>query len=284
MAIAGPNIGLPFPTSPYPTPYVGGPSAAVWSNQMYFLAGQKWLVPPGWWIISTASTTQTNLQALDPITAQWFPVLAPASGMRSWFINSDGSNYRVANLMSSLTGAAVTAAGSGYVQASTTVTAGTGVSTWAPVVGGSITSVTIGADKNGTTGGTNFTYAPLLVVQAPPAGGVQATASCTISAGAINAITVRAGGAGYTSVPGVLIIPMPDDPSLGSITLPALTAVVGGAGTLTAVLLVNPGAPVTSAPTLTVNGVGSSATCTATLFSASTTADTVFVQWLGGGG
>lgn len=281
MAIGGPGVPLPYPTNLW-QPGIPGTSANVWSNKIYLLAGQRWQVPPGNWLVD--GPVQAQVQALDPVSGLWFPVLTGTT-QRQWFFNSDGTNYRVANLNSTLTGGVVGAAGSGYVQASTTITPGTGISTWAAIIGGAVnSSVTIGTDKAGNTGGTNFTYAPVLVVQAPPAGGIQATASCTVSGGAINAVTIQAAGAGYLSAPGILIIPDPDDPTFGAITIPTLTTTLAGAGTLTGVLLVNPGAPVTSAPSLTVNGVGSSATATATLFNASTSAATITVQWLGGGG
>jgi hypothetical protein len=278
MAIGGAGVPLPYPTNLW-QPGQPGVSAAVWSNELYMLAGSRFTLPPGIWAISGG--TQSTPQLLDPVSQQWVPIVSAA---RLWIINSDGVNYRVANLNSTLVGGAVGVAGTGYVQATTTIVATTGISTWAPIIGGSITSITIGNDKNGVAGGTNFTMAPILVVQAPPAGGIAATASCTVSAGAIATITVRNAGAGYLSAPGVLIVPDPMDPTGGAITVPALTAVLGGAGTLTGVQLINPGLPVTAAPTLTVSGAGASATATATLFASATTADTIFLQWLGGGG
>ncbi len=278
MAIAGPGIPLPYPTNLW-FPFQPGISASVWSNEIFLLAGQRFTLPPGRWAIS--ANVQTTVQVLDPVSEQWVPVVSAA---RLWFVNSDGTNYRIANLNQTLIGGAVTGAGTGYAQATTTITATTGISTWVPIIGGAVGTVVIGMDKNGVVGGTNFTMAPVLVVQAPPAGGRAATMSCTVSAGAINAVTIRDAGAGYQSPPGILVIPDPLDPTGGAITIPTLTAPLTGAGTLTGIMLVNPGLPVASAPTLTVNGAGSAATATATLFNAASTADTVFLQWLGGGG
>jgi hypothetical protein len=48
---------------------------------------------------------------------------------------------------------------------------------------------------------------PILAIDPPPAGGIQATATCTISAGAINAVTVTNAGAGYISAPNVYVMP-----------------------------------------------------------------------------
>jgi hypothetical protein len=279
MAIGVLGQPLPFPTNLW-QPGLPGIASSVWSNELYLLAGQRFTLPPGWWAISGG--TQTTVQLLDPVSEQWVPVVSAA---RLWFVNSDGTNYRIANLNQTLIGGTVTAAGTGYAQATTTITATTGISTWVAIVGGAVNStVTIGTDKNGVTGGTNFTMAPVLVVQAPPAGGRAATMSCTVSAGAINAVTVRDAGAGYQSAPGILVVPDPLDPTLGAITIPTLTATLTGAGTVTGIMLVNPGLPVASAPSLTVSGAGSGATATATLFNSASTADTVFLQWLGGGG
>jgi hypothetical protein len=277
MSIGAPGSGLPLPQNPFPT-LIPGISGSVWSNQFYLLAGQRMQLWPGTFMILCGVVTA--VQFLDPVSGLWVPVVSPS---RQYFINSDGTNYRISNLSNTLVGATVTAAGSGYVQVSTTVTPTTGISTWTPIIGGAVGTPVIGSDKFGNVGGTNFTYAPVLVIQSPPPGGIQATASCTVAAGAIATVTVRNAGAGYTAAPGWLIVPDPDDPTLGLITLPTITAPLTGAGTLTGVQLVNPGLPVTAAPTLTVGGAGTAATATATLSAATpSTADTVTVQWIGG--
>lgn len=277
--IAGPGIGLPYPYSPYP-PVIPGVSASVWSNKFFLPRATVWTIPPGRWAIFTGS--HSYVQILDPVTNTWVPIVASQTYLE---VNSDGVNYRLANLSGTPQAqATVTAAGTGYVQSSTTVTATPGGSTWAPIVDGNVASVTVGTDKNGVAGGTNFTLVPLLVVQAPPAGGIQATALAVLSAGAIASVTVEAAGAGYTNgAPGITVIPNPNDPNAGIITIPALTAVLGVAGTgaITGILLTYQGTSQGSAPTLTVNGVGASATATSTLVAAAAD-DTVFVQWLGG--
>src|SRR6266403_1078381 len=191
MAIGGAGVPLPFPTNLW-FPFQPGVSASVWSNEIYLLPGQRFTLPPGQWAISGG--VQTTPQVLDPVSQQWVPIVSAA---RFWRFNSDGINYRIANLNQTLIGGSVTGAGSGYAQATTTITPTTGISTWAPIVGGAVGTVVIGTDKNGVVGGSNFTMAPVLVVQAPPAGGRAATMSCTVSAGAINAVTVRDAGAGY---------------------------------------------------------------------------------------
>jgi len=52
-------------------------------------------------------------------------------------------------------------------------------------------------------GGTGYTSAPLVYIDAPPPGGQQATANATIADGVVNSIEVISGGSGYTSIPGV---------------------------------------------------------------------------------
>ncbi len=62
-----------------------------------------------------------------------------------------------------------------------------------------------------------------------------------------------------------MIVTDPTDPNLlaGSAIVPATaTVALTGAGTLTGLLLINAGVLLTTAPTLTVNGVGASATAT----------------------
>ena len=50
-------------------------------------------------------------------------------------------------------------------------------------------------------GGSGYTQAPLVVVEAPPAGGTQAQASATIFNGRVTAVVVNDPGNGYTSAP-----------------------------------------------------------------------------------
>ena len=57
-----------------------------------------------------------------------------------------------------------------------------------------------------TDAGAGFSTAPTIAISAPEhPNGVQATATCTISAGAINAVTVTEDGQGYQSVPTITL-------------------------------------------------------------------------------
>jgi|TARA_R110002050_G_scaffold53727_1_gene122034 hypothetical protein len=51
-------------------------------------------------------------------------------------------------------------------------------------------------------GGTGYTTAPTVTIAAPgTTGGHQATATCTVSGGAVNTVTITYAGSGYTTIP-----------------------------------------------------------------------------------
>jgi len=53
--------------------------------------------------------------------------------------------------------------------------------------------------------GTGYTTAPVITIAAAPAGGVTATATCTISGGRVNSVTVTTKGSGYLTTPAITI-------------------------------------------------------------------------------
>jgi hypothetical protein len=268
--LGGPGIGLPYPQALYPVQLVGAaPQPAT--NVITLGYGEAFPVPPGEWMIAGAP-----MQWLDPVSGQWLFAGATAysagsTAVSEGYVHSDGQNLRVVNPQGIATGATVTAAGSGYVQATTTVTSSNS-STWTAVVGGAI-SLTLG------TGGSGYTIPPVVLISAPPSPGLQATAVATVSGGIVTGFTIVNAGAGYTTAPTVLIVANPYDPNYGSIVNATATASLTGSGTVTAVLCTNYGAPGASAPTLTINGVGSSATAATTAFyTAESTNLTVYLQ------
>jgi hypothetical protein len=208
----------------------------------------------------------STLQEYDPVTGIWRNIGNDAGTSFRW-INSDGVNFRIANLTGCVVGALVTACGAGYTSAPV-ITDNGGSGTYQAVIGGALsTTVTI------VNGGKNYTYPPQIQIAAPSAPGVQATATCTISGGAINAVTVVNQGAGYSAAPTISVMPDPRD-TTG--TGANLTGVLTGAGTVTAVLVTNQGTPVTSVPTLTFSGGGYTTTAAATaIMNFTTTAYTV---------
>ena len=255
--ISGPGVGLLPPQALYPSTLNLSPYTAA-TNRVNLKPASTLKIPAGRWIVSVTGTISA-LQYLDPVRLEWVNILGPGAAW-AMFVVSDGFGMRVCNLSDSWYTGIVTVAGSGYAQASTTVTAGTGNSTWMPIVGGAIGAITV------DTGGAGYTMTPTVFIPSPPAPGIAATALATIAAGAVTAITVSGGtaGAGYPVAPPIVILPDPADPALqaGLITNATAHCVLTGAGTLTGLLLQTAGQPLTTAPTLTVNGVGASATAT----------------------
>lgn len=217
--------------------------------------GASELIPAGQFLVQPGP--YSFLQAKDPITGTWRTLGTSTHGART--VLSDGQNFRLANLSGCAVGAFITNVGSGYTSAPS-VSASVGDSEWTAIVGGAINStVTI------TAGGSGYTYPPILLIDPPPAGGVQATATCTISAGAINAVTVVDQGAGYTTAPRITVLRDPRD-TTGSGAVLTVNSTLAGAGAVTAILCTNHGTPVTAVPTLTISGGGgSSAAATAVM-------------------
>lgn len=220
------------------------------SNVYTLAAGQtKLLRRPDWYMLQLG--LYTVLQEYDPITQVWRTVGGgdPTGAIK--YVFSDGQNYRLANLTGCAVGALLTNAGTGYTSVPTVTT--TGGSLWRAIVGGAVsTSVTI------SNGGTNYTYAPSISVAAPPPGGIQATATCTISAGVVNAITVTNQGAGYSAPPTFSFVNDPREdtngftPGSGAAAIASLT----GSGTVTGLLCIDPGNALTAVPTFTFSGGG----------------------------
>lgn len=218
------------------------------SNAITLTASECMLIPAGTFWIATGP--YTSLQFKDPVTGTWRTICAE-SGLFPQPLDSDGANFRIANLTGCAIGALITNASSGMTNGigstatGLTVTASAGASVWQPVVGGAINS-TIAI----TAGGSGYLYPPILVIDAPPVGGIQATATCTISAGAINAVTVLNQGAGYTNAPNVTVLNDPrDNAGLGGVL--TVNATLVGSGALTALYPTNHGTAVTSVPTFT---------------------------------
>ena len=120
-----------------------------------------------------------------------------------------------------------------------------------------------------TDGGRRYTSAPTITISSPPSGGTQATATCTITDGRVDKITMTARGVGYTSTPTVTF-------SGGHGTH---TARQGGGATVTATL----GSGATAVPVTDASGVITSISVTAG-GSNYTTGTTVSIIGSGGSG
>jgi hypothetical protein len=203
------------------------------------------LIPAGTWVGKLGP--YTNYQIFDTITLIWRNI---GDGGITVRIESNGVNHRLCNQTGGTVGALITNAGTGYTSAPT-VTASSGSSVWSAIVGGAVnTSVTVSA------GGSAYVYPPEIAFSAPPTGGIQATGTSTISAGALATVVVTNQGAGYTAAPTISVI---NDSRDSTGTGGAAVAVTTGAGTITGLLATDHGNPLTAVPTLAFSGGGGSA-------------------------
>jgi hypothetical protein len=179
-------------------------------NVLTLPSGGVWYPPSGTYLITTGS--QTIVQWYDPTDTIWRQYAGPETLAQ---ISTDGTNYRMVNNSGTCVGGSITNAGSGGVNGIGPVQTGSTVTFAAPaaggvtaqaqgyvVVGGSVPAPTV------TQGGSGFLVPPTIACDPPPAGGVQATFTATLSsAGVITAVTQLNPGAGYTSVPQFYVIP-----------------------------------------------------------------------------
>lgn len=244
--IGGVGIGLPTKG----LFYTGG------SNHIPLPAGTAFVLPAGKWFVD--SGPYSFVQFFDPITLLWRTVAQQTPDVPNLVV-SDGANVRVANLSGCVVGAVITNAGSGLtngIGGTVTATPSAGGSGWRVIVGGAVnTSVTLPTFK-----GANYTYPPAVLVSPPPPGGIPCTAKAVISGGALTSITVQNQGAGYSVVPTFTFVSDPKDPnnptyfpSTATPINPILTATatLTGSGTVTALVVTDPGNPLTATPTFT---------------------------------
>ncbi len=234
----------------------------VVTNVVALAPGQVQLITPAGWYAVQAGL-YTAVQQYDPITTTWRTVGGGLSGTGGVeYFYSDGVNYRLANLTGCAVGAVITNVGSGYTSAPTVV-ATSGNSVWKAILGGAISqTVTV------TNGGTGYTYPPIVQIAAPPAGGIQATAYATISAGVVTAVTVVDQGAGYASAPVITFVNDPREGLNGTsvgYNAAAITTLLA-TGTITGLLCLDHGVPTaaTTIPTFTISGGGGGSAFAAT--------------------
>lgn len=272
-----------------------------YSIPVQLAGGEAFYPPAGNYQVSLGA--QTVVQFFDPVQLAWRTLSTPI-GSDPIDLSTDGTSWRLLNASGVVQGASITNAGSGGVNgigaAATGVTVGFGA---APtngvaaaayaIVGGSVnTTVAI------TQAGSGFVVPPILVADPPPLGGIQMTLTCTISAGAINAVTVTNPGAGYVSAPNIYVMPQygtypgfgpPVNASAPSSSIPPgligsnqppwfpgpnwgiapgttgalLTAnpTLTGSGTVTGIVMTNWGLGYTGTtiPTITITGAGAAA-------------------------
>lgn len=266
--INGPGVGLPPPQNLYPTALQNAPIDPS-SNKIALNAGDQIVIPAGDWFIDTGS--YCILQFLDPVNGTWRAMPSAAWNGGFQFVKSDGFNVRIANLTGCVYNIVPTAYGSGYVQASTslTITGPSGV-TASPIVGGQLAQVSLVA------AGAGFTMPPIVFIPPPPpstnnsngVGGIQASAYANIANGTVSSISFTNAGAGYPTAPGIVLLPNPADPcNITGFTQASVNVSLVGSGSITGALITNNGAPIPdnslSNVTVTVAGVGSGATLAA---------------------
>jgi hypothetical protein len=269
--LSGPGLGLQIPQALYPTALANAPLDTN-TNKVCLNAGDELQLPSGDLYVSLGS--YLVLEFLDPVTGIWTIGAAAAWNDGIYFVKSDGFNVRVANRLGCPIGGVIIAPGSGYVQASTTVSViwgGSGaVSTWLPIVGGQLvmnTSTIVTANA-----GAGYGVPPIVMIPSPPpgannpngVGGIAASGYATIASGTVSGFTFTNPGAGYTGTTfNAVCLPNPTDPNLATgITLGTITFSVTASGSLTGLLCTNPGNPLPSGSlaniSLTVSGAGSS--------------------------
>lgn len=271
----------------------------------------------------------TTLQMYDSGSDLWRNV--DVGPMALLPISSDGTNFRLANTTGTPVGAIITNAGSGgtngfygydafgnaIVIQNGVVTAGNSIFTVTPSAGGSLWNAFVGGAVNTTislsgtvfqngafggtgtsqtgSGGSGYVRPPIIVFSPPPNQGNQPyilpQAVCTISGGAVNAVTVTQQGAGLLGLPGITVINAPGDTTGGGAVLGWQVGNSGqvGSGTLLALAPAIPGTAVTAVPTFTFAGSapvagGVAATAIMNFTITSFTTGTAGVGYVGAGG
>src|ERR1700678_4119784 len=116
-------------------------------------AGGLRLIPSGTWNVGLGPFS--CIQQYDAVQGVWQTIGGESSVLH--YVNSDGVNYRVANLVGCVVGASVTTAGSRYAAGGLTATMSAGGAVFNAIIGGAVsTSVTV------ANAGTNYTYPPLI--------------------------------------------------------------------------------------------------------------------------
>lgn len=262
--ISAPGIGLALPQYLYPTELQGAPYDMP-GNRVALAPGDELPIPAGTWYVNVGM--YCSIEFLDPVTNRW--MIGSAGGWTgpNMYVKSDGFNVRVANRTGCPIAAAISAYGSGYVQATTTIVQTPGNGTWVPVVGGQLTL----SGGTVTSAGAGYGVAPLVLIPPPPGpannangvGGTPATGYAIIASGTVSGFSFTNPGAGYPTAPVAVVVPNPTDPNINvGITQATVAFSLVGSGSITGALVTNNGAPLPdnslSNVTVTIGGAGSS--------------------------
>ena len=271
--LSGPGVGLPIPQNLYPSQLQNAPTDPS-SNRLGLAPGEVFVFPAGDWIVGLGM--YCVLQFLDPVSNTWVFGSGSALNRGAILVSADGFTVRVANLTGCVVSASVANAGTGYVQATTTITAvGTfagAAPTLLPIVGGALNI------SGGTlvANGAGYGVAPMVMIPPPPqaannangVGGIQASAIAVIASGTVSSVSITNPGAGYPTAPVAVIVPSPFDPNLSvGITNATVAFTLASAGLIMGAFVTNHGSPLNNGSlasiTLTVGGAGNSGSLTA---------------------
>jgi len=270
----GPGVGLPYPQLNYPSELQNAPQD-IPTNNLTLAPGDVYVIPAGDYMVHLG--LYMVAQYLDPITGAWTVSSSAAFHRGLMFISSDGFNVRIANLTGCIVSASVINPGTGYVQATTTITAISAAFTGAaatllPIVGGALNI------SGGTlvSNGAGYGVPPLVLIPPPPpgyvnangVGGIPASAFAVISSGTVSSISITNPGAGYPTAPTAVIVPSPFDPNLSTgITNATVAFTLASSGLIMGALVTNSGSPLINGSlanvTLSIGGAGSSGSLTA---------------------
>ncbi len=267
--------------------------------------------PSGEYVYSLPSNVQ--LEYFDGQAQSW-QIMAPVS--TGGYLSADGFNFRFHNVTGIVNSITISTAGSSQlngigtgssvtiaIAASNTNTA-TNNATGYAIVGGSVAAPTI------TQAGSGFTAVPLIVIDPPPPGGIQATAYAVVSStGTISAVTMDNVGAGYTASPNFWVAPqttlyqggtiggtaaglippaglvypsnaLPGNQNTSATGVQLTSVALTGSGTITGLVVINAGGQYTSAaPAVTVTSTaGSAGTAVGVVSTTSPARGTVLLQ------
>ena len=265
--IAGTGQTAPLPMNLYPSELLNAPVDAP-TNYLTLSAGDAIPIPAQSNQYLVDLGLYLTLEYLDAVTGTWRPTFDCAFRPGPFHMQTDGVSKRIANRLGCPISAIVAGGGTGFSQATATITANVGGSTWQAVVGGALSVSSI------TAAGLNYTVPPIVMIPAPtPAGtngsvgGIQATAYAALTNGSVSSVSLNNFGAGYQFAPTAVLVPSPFDPNFGSITQASITLVLdtAKAGAITGALITNYGAPLATISALTLTaagGAGSGATIT----------------------
>jgi hypothetical protein len=253
--IQAPGVGLSVPSFLYPSEIFGAP-IDVPTGRIAFPGASTIPLPAGSNSYLFDLGNYSFMQYFDPVIGTWRAFSTERQGHIQ--TPSNGVDLRIANLTGCPIAAVVVNGGSGFTQATATVSANVGGSTWRAIVGGQLSVSTINA------AGAGYTMPPLVLIPGPPAfasngvGGIPARAYAILTGTSVTTVSLTELGAGYTVAPTAVLVPNPADPNIGAITPATITLikVAATADAITAAVCTNNGNVLATLSALTLTGAG----------------------------